>query len=244
MNRILKAVIVDDEELARIGLRLLLEKFQSITVTGEASDIRSAAELIDELKPDIVFLDIEFPGESGFDLLDKIEETINIVFTTAFDEFALRAFEVNACDYLLKPVNIKRLEQTIERIIKKSDRTAPEVTFKYDDKIFLPINYRHYFIKINSIVRICSAGKYSEILTLNNTKGLVKKSLNEWEKCLPGNEFVRIHRSTIINTDLIEKIHKDSRSLFTVTLKGTSERYAVSRRMTSRIKKEFGLESR
>ena len=242
MEKQLKVLIVDDEELARIGLRMLLAKFSSIEIVGEAYNIESASKAVLKYKPDVVFLDIEFPGESGFDLLDKIDSTVKIVFVTAFDEFALRAFEINACDYLLKPVNPKRLEITLKRLGSDENSDGQKTPiFKYDDQIFLAVNYKYHFIKVNSIMRIFSAGKYSEILTTQRIKGLVKKSMMEWEECLPEKNFIRIHRSTIINIELVEKIIKDNYTSYKVYLKGSDEEYFISRRYASRIMKLISI---
>ncbi|MFH1197286.1 MAG: LytTR family DNA-binding domain-containing protein [bacterium] len=238
----LRALIVDDEELARIGLMQMLEKFPSVKVVGEASNIKSAASIIAEIKPEVIFLDIEFPGESGFDLLDKIDDSAKIVFVTAFDEFAIRAFEVNACDYLLKPVSPKRLERTLQRLESKTETTQrPAARFNYDDQIFIAINYKYYFVMIHNILRISSAGKYSELLTTGKIKGLVKKTMHEWEDCLPEKQFIRIHRSTIINIELVEKIMKDSNANHRVFLKGSDETYSISRRYAAQIKKKMAL---
>lgn len=238
MEKKLKVLIVDDEELARIGLRMMLTKFPSIEIVGEVHNIASAAKAILKNKPDVVFLDIEFPGESGFDLLEKIDPSTKIVFVTAFDEFALRAFEINACDYLLKPVNPRRLEITLKRLESSAVITDKKIpAFTYDDQIFLSVNYKYYFIKVNSLMRIFSAGKYSEILTTQKIKGLVKRSMQEWEECLPEKNFLRIHRSTIINIDLVDRIVKENYTSYRVYLKGSDEEYFISRRYASRIMK-------
>ncbi|MFH0736704.1 MAG: LytTR family DNA-binding domain-containing protein [bacterium] len=237
MNNKLKVLIVDDEELARIGLKLMLEKFQTVEVVGEASNIISAVEACITLKPNVIFLDIGFPGESGFDLLDKIDDSAKIVFVTAFDEFAIRAFEVNACDYLLKPVSTKRLEQTIKRLELDAGTIEPTTSlFNYDDRIFIALNYKYYFVKINEILRISASDKYSELYTTYKLKGLVKKTLQEWENCLPNKQFVRIHRSTIVNINFIDKIIKDSHSSYILYLKGSEENFVISRRYISKLK--------
>ncbi|MFA7420409.1 MAG: LytTR family DNA-binding domain-containing protein [Melioribacteraceae bacterium] len=242
MEKKIRTLIVDDEELARIDLRHMLTDHSSIEIVGEASTIKEAKKAILELKPDVIFLDIEFPGESGFDLLNMIDESIKIVFITAFDEFAIRAFDVNACDYLLKPVSTKRLAQTIKKLEAGSlDLKHQDSVFSYDDQVFIAVNYKHYFIRVSSIIRIASEGKYPEILTTTKIKGLVKKSLQEWEKCLPEKRFIRIHRSTIINIEFVEKIVKDNISAYSVYMKGSEEKYQISRRYTSLLKKKIVL---
>ena len=243
MEKKIRVLIVDDEELARIGLRMMLAKFPTIDIVGEAHNIESATTAVFKYNPDVVFLDIEFPGESGFDLLEKIDSTVKIVFVTAFDEFALRAFEINACDYLLKPVNPKRLEVTLKRLGSNEAPAGQKIPiFNYDDQIFLTVNYKYHFLKVESIMRIFSAGKYSEILTTQKIKGLVKKSMLKWEECLPHKNFIRIHRSTIINIELVDKIIKENYTSYRVYLKGSDEKYFISRRYASKIMKLISVQ--
>ena len=116
MSKLYRAIVVDDERLARNDLRLLLNNHKNIEVLGEASNGQDALDMIKDLKPDLVFLDIQMPGMNGFDVLEHISSDVKVIFVTAFDEFALRAFEVNALDYLLKPVSDERLLQSIERL--------------------------------------------------------------------------------------------------------------------------------
>jgi two-component system LytT family response regulator len=133
----LTAIIVDDERLARSELRLLLADFTEISIVGEAKNLTEAVNLIRANKPDVVFLDIQLSNENGFDLLEKIEKDFKLIFVTAFDEFAIRAFEINAIDYLLKPVNPERLAKTLERLFETEEK--PEVTsrkLEYEDRLF------------------------------------------------------------------------------------------------------------
>ncbi len=237
MKKKLRVLIVDDEELARVDLKHMLAEHSSIEIIGEASDINSATKAVIELKPDVIFLDIEFPGESGFDLLEKVDESTKIVFITAFDEFAIRAFDVNACDYLLKPVSTIRLKQTIKRLESTTNEIRKiDSAYNYDDQIFISVNYKYYFIKVNSIIRISSEGKYPEILTATKVKGLVNKSLQEWEKCLPEKDFIRIHRSTIINMNFVEKVERGANYSYKLFLKNINEPIPISRRYASKIK--------
>ncbi|MFH1197822.1 MAG: response regulator, partial [bacterium] len=162
----IKAIIVDDERLARKELVSMLAEFPEIEISGEAANVESASKLIQELNPDVIFLDIQMPGESGFDLINKINIDAKIIFVTAYDEFALRAFEVNAVDYLLKPVNPKRLALSLERI--QTGYTEEEGDFKklnYDDRLLLHINNDLRFIKVDTIIAVFASGDYSEIHT-------------------------------------------------------------------------------
>ena len=235
-----KAIIVDDERLARKELISLLKIYNNIEIAGEAQDVKSAKELIDKISPDIIFLDIQMPGESGFSLLDKIETKAKIVFVTAFDEFAIRAFEVNALDYLMKPVNPSRLKTTIERIESGSEVLKQQKNpLNYEDILFLPVNSQTRFIKISSILIIKACGDFTEIITTEGRKGLTSKSMREWESRLPEKYFARIHRNAIINLDYIDKSDEWFNYSYHVYLKGITEPLIMSRRYANKIKKKF-----
>jgi len=241
MKKQFSVLIVDDERLARKDLCSLLSEYDNITILGEADDVPSAMQAITELNPDVIFLDIQMPGESGFDLLAKITVEAKIIFVTAFDEYAIRAFEVNALDYLLKPVNPDRLRNTLERL-----ETGEKVDFvknrelHYDDRLFIMVDDQFKFLKINNIKCVCSAGDYSEVITTDGNKGLTLKSMKEWESRLPGQYFCRIHRSTIINMDYIERFEKWFNYSFRVYLEGIESPFTVSRRFAVQIKERFG----
>ncbi|UCF63492.1 MAG: response regulator, partial [bacterium] len=178
MKNKFSAVIVDDERLARNDLRLLLSEFEIVEIIGEADNVISAEKIIRKLKPEVVFLDIQLTGESGFDLVDRLDELPKIIFVTAFDEYAMRAFEINALDYLLKPVNPKRLAHSLERLTMPDRKTEENVrSLLYDDRLFVNLNNQFRFIKISSILSISAAGDYSKILTASDQKGLVQKSM-------------------------------------------------------------------
>ncbi|MGH9936729.1 MAG: LytR/AlgR family response regulator transcription factor [Blastocatellia bacterium] len=237
MNKTWRAVIVDDERLARAKLRSLLEAHPEIKLAGEADNVASALELINETRPDVVFLDIQMPGESGFDLVNKLEIPVKIIFVTAFDEYAIRAFEVNALDYLLKPLTPERLTKAIERlastpgIVEKSSRPL-----EYDDFLFLPFGDSSRFLRVNQIKCIRAADVYSEIFAAGGEKALVLKPLSEWEERLPEKHFARIHRSTIINIEFVERVEKSFNYSFEVYLRGAGEPFRMSRRYAARLK--------
>ena len=241
MSNPYNALIVDDERLARKDLIALLEKQNQVQVIGEAESVTAAIQMIHKHKPDVIFLDIQMPGESGFDLLNKIDSDIRVIFVTAFDEFAIRAFEVNALDYLLKPVNPERLVRTLERL----DYEDSPVLFKkrrlsYNDRLFLTLDNHLEFLKINSILCIHSAGDYTEIILDDGKKYLTPKSLREWENRLPEEFFCRIHRSTIINMDFIDRLEEWFNYSFRVYLKGMEQPFIISRRYAARLKYRFG----
>src|SRR3989337_3991856 len=137
----MKALIVDDERLARVELKRLLQPFKDINVVGEAINVEDALEKITQLSPDLIFLDIQMPGKSGFDLLEELDSVPTVVFTTAYDEYALKAFEYNAMDYLLKPIEPKRLEETVKKLIeqgKKESYSADNTkTLTEKDQVFV-----------------------------------------------------------------------------------------------------------
>jgi len=240
MKTAIKALIVDDEELARSDLRALLSEIPMVEIVGEANSIKAAIEAIDKYKPDVIFLDIQFPRETGFDLLDKIDTKAKIIFVTAFDKYAIRAFEVNALDYLIKPVDPERLALTLERIDNNSNPTKENLAdFSYTDTIFIEHLNKFYFVKLNSIIMISASGPYTEITTSNDLKILAHKSMTEWETRLPKNIFVRIHRSTIINIDFIEKMDKWFKYSYRVFLKGIEEPQTISRRYIANIRERM-----
>ena len=235
-----RAIIVDDERLARQDLKAIIDEFDEIECVGEAKNITTAKELLKKFNPNLLFLDIKMPGESGFDMLEHLEENIHIVFVTAFDEYAIRAFEVNALDYLLKPVTKERLYLTIEKL-EETKKVAPENLKKleYDDQIFLKLNNKYHFLKLNSILQITAEGDYSKIQCKDGKKSLVLKPMKEWEDRLPENHFVRIHRATIINTDEVERIEPWYNNAHLVYLKGVEKPAVMSRRYFVKVKEKL-----
>ncbi|MCW8810421.1 MAG: response regulator [Ignavibacteriaceae bacterium] len=232
-----KSIIVDDEELAREDLKALLKDFGEIEIVGEAETAEDAKTLIKKVDPDLIFLDIQMPGKSGFEMLEDIQTNARIIFVTAYDEFAIRAFEVNAKDYLLKPVNKERLSRAIERL-KTEQEIENNIQSKllFTDSIFLSVNNHYRFIKISSIIKIISAGNYSEIYTSSKIKGLVLKTLKEWETRLPSNYFIRIHRNAMINLEFVDHVEGWFNYSYKVFLKEIDDPLVMSRRYAARLK--------
>lgn len=234
---LLNVIIVDDEELARDELKELLKDFPFINIVGECDDAESAIAIINKTKPNLVFLDIQMPGKSGFDIVEQINSSIEIVFVTAYNQYAIRAFEVNALDYLMKPIYPARLRQTIERIVKKSGEVShPDKKLNIDDYIYLKLRNKTKFVKVENILCITSAKEYTEIITTDRLKGLIYKSMVEWENRLPSKNFVRIHRSTIVNLQFVEEIISLPNNTHQVYLTGIKEPVDMSRRYASRLK--------
>ena len=237
MKTSFKSVIIDDEELARNDLKALLEDYEEIEIIGEAETAEEAKSLITKLNPDLIFLDIQMPGKSGFEMLEDIQTNAKIIFVTAYDEFAIRAFEVSAKDYLLKPVNKERLSRAIERIKQEQESESNiKTNLLFSDSIFLLVNNHYQFVKISSIVKITSAGNYSEIYTTSGIKGLVLKSLKEWEARLPSNYFVRIHRNAIINLEFVDHVEGWFNYSYKVFLKDINDPLVMSRRFAAKLK--------
>jgi two-component system LytT family response regulator len=234
----LKAIIVDDERLARLNLRKLLMPHPEIKIAGEAGSCDSALELINMCNPQLIFLDIQLSGETGFDLLEVINNSIKVIFVTAYDEYAIRAFEVNAIDYILKPVNPDRLSTAIEKVIKKEKEPDSETkSYEYSDSIYVRLNnYTSKFIKVSSISFIEPVGNYSKIVTIEGKHCLVLKTLKQWQEELPDNNFVRIHRSSIINIEHVDHIEKNSKTRHMAFLKNMPEPLEVSRRYAKNLK--------
>ena len=238
----LKALIVDDERLARRELRSLLADFSEVEIVGEADSVNQALDLIENKHPTIVFLDIQLTNETGVDLLERVESAeFKTIFVTAFDAYAIRAFEVNALDYLLKPVNPERLKKAIEKIVK--DEKSAENNLRklaFDDRLLLEMSGRSIFLKINRISHILAAGDYSEVFTTEGKKFLVEKPLREWETRLPEKHFIRIHRTSIINLECVERLESWFNRSYQIYLQNNREPLTVSRRYAAQLKQKFG----
>ncbi|MCU0239094.1 MAG: LytTR family DNA-binding domain-containing protein [Pyrinomonadaceae bacterium] len=236
----LTAIIVDDERLARLELRSLLSEFDEVFIIGEAENLTEAVKLIQTDKPDVIFLDIQLHSENGFDLLEKVEKNFKLIFVTAFDAFAIRAFETNALDYLLKPVNPERLAKTIERLLENDEKQEINLRkLEYEDRLFIEIGERSKFLKISSIKCICADGDYTQVFTDDGKKHLITKPLKEWEERLPEKYFVRIHRSTIVNLEFIEKVEGWFSRSYQVFIKDIKQPLTISRRYSAIIKEKF-----
>jgi two-component system LytT family response regulator len=235
------AILVDDERLARKELRSMLAEHEIIEVIGEAETVAQAAELVHAKKPDVLFLDIQLPGETGFDLLEQIASACKIIFVTAFDAYAIRAFEVNALDYLLKPINPARLTQAIERLTSQTAAPAsPARALEYEDRLFIEVEERSRFLKVSDIVVISAMGDYSQIYSSDGQKALVLKPLKDWEERLPARHFTRIHRSTIINVEYVERLESWFNRSYRIHIRQLAEPLVMSRRYAARFKTNFG----
>ena len=245
MNQ-LKTIIIDDSKAIREELKLLLTEFPQVVFAGEASNIQQAVKLVDSIKPDLIFLDIQLKNESGFDLLEKTDISAKIIFVTAHNQYAIRAFEVNALDYLLKPIQLNRLKQAIERILPVEqagewNAASKQGKVSYDDVVYLMINHSLKFFKVSNLKAIIAEGKYSYILYGENKQDLVSKTLLEWENILPEKYFVRIHRSTIVNFESVEKVKRCLNNTHEVYINDIDKPFIMSRRYAARLKAVLAL---
>lgn len=234
----LKAVIVEDSRLARVELKTMLAAFDHIEVVGEAEDGFQAIELIQDLQPDLIFLDIQLPGKNGFEVLEAIDEVPQVIFTTAFDEYAIKAFEFNALDYLLKPIQPKRLDQAIEKlsIPKGSDGAS---LLDEDSRVFVKDGENCWFVALKEVRLFESYGNYSRIY-FDTHQPLIHKSLNYLESVLDPDVFFRINRQQILNLKYIQGVAAWFNGRLKLRLK-SGEEVEVSRRQTNRIKDLFSL---
>jgi two-component system, LytTR family, response regulator len=242
----MRAIIIDDERLARTELKKLLQEFPEVEVVDEATNAEEGIAKIDALNPDLIFLDIQMPGKTGFDMLSELDRTPHVIFTTAYDEFALKAFEVNALDYLLKPVEPKRLADAILKLgaaeAKENKAVAENVNnsiLSEHDQVFVKDGERCWFVKLTEIRLFESVGNYAKVFFGTN-KPLILKSLNALEERLDEKMFFRANRKHIINLRMIEKIEPYFNGGLLLELKG-GEKIEVSRRQTVKFKEMMSL---
>jgi two-component system LytT family response regulator len=236
------AIIIDDERLARLALRKDLERLPEISLVGEASGISSAKDLIGRVHPDLLFLDVQLADGNGFDLLNQIDFEGRVIFITAYDEYAIRAFEINAVDYLLKPVSRKRLKSAITKLQENDKSVLHEVParLEYNDRLMVMHRKSVNFIKIDTIRSIHASREYSYIRAADGREYLTSKSITEWENKLPDQNFCRIHRSTIVNFDQIMKVNHNITGTGEVILQGSTEPLAISRNYFRKLKQRYG----
>jgi two-component system LytT family response regulator len=236
----IKAIIIDDERLARNELKKLLQQHSDISIIDEASGVDEGIEKIDLSHPDLIFLDIQMPGKTGFDLLAELEKAPRVIFTTAYDEFALKAFEVNALDYLLKPIDPQRLADAIQKLqteIALEQASLLGVNrgpLTESDQVFVKDGERCWFVKLADIRLFESVGNYAKVY-FDKNKPLILKSLNALEDRLDERVFFRANRKHIINLHWIEKIEPFFNGGLLVELKG-GEKIEISRRQSVKFK--------
>ena len=241
----IKAIIIDDERLARNELKKLLQSHSEIEVIEEAANVDEGIEKIELLHPDLIFLDIQMPGKNGFELLSEVEKAPRVIFTTAYDEYAIKAFEVNALDYLLKPIEPKRLGEALNKLQAEMMKDNPALAANNRgpltelDQVFVKDGERCWFVKLGEIRLFESVGNYAKVY-FGTHKPLILKSLNALEERLDDRMFFRANRKHIINLRWIEKIEPYFNGGLLVDLKG-GEKVEVSRRQTVKFKEMMSL---
>lgn len=247
--KVFKTVIIDDERLAREELKSILSEFTEIEIIAEAQNGDEGIEIIKEMKPDLIFLDVNMPGMTGFEMLKKLEDIPHVIFITAYDEYALKAFEVKALDYILKPVDPDRLSDSISKLkakddlefestaATKSNRKERSLTVK--DKVFIKDGEKCYFVTLADVRMLESDGNYVKVY-FGKSRPLILRSLNSFEERLDPEYFFRANRKFIINLDWVESIENWFNGGLQVELKG-GEKVDISRRQAIRFKEMLSL---
>ena len=243
-----RTIIIDDERLAREELKSILGNYDQIEVIDEAKNGEEGVAKIRELEPDLIFLDISMPGMTGFEMLKQLETIPRVIFITAYDEYALKAFEVNALDYILKPIDTKRLEDALEKL-KRADEQEFESTNKFikdenkklglQDKIFIKDGEKCYFVQLSEVRMLESDGNYVKVY-FNNSRPLILRSLNSFEERLDPEFFFRANRKFIINLNWVTGIENWFNGGLQVELK-TGDKIEISRRQAIRFREMFTI---
>jgi two-component system LytT family response regulator len=243
-----KTLIIDDERLAREELKSLLLPYDEIEIIGEAKNGEEGIKLIHELKPDLIFLDISMPGMTGFEMLKQLDEIPKVIFVTAYDEFALKAFEVNALDYVLKPVEPLRLQEAIQKLNQKEDDFSSKLDgqisrkdrqLNLKDRVFIKDGEKTWFVELSKIRMLESDGNYVKVY-FDTSRPLILRSLNSFEERLDPEFFFRANRKFIINLSWISSIENWFNGGLMVELK-EGEKVEISRRQAIRFKELMSL---
>src|SRR3569623_1244014 len=239
----LKVILIDDERLARSELKRMLQEFPDVEIIGEAANASEGIEKIETLNPDLIFLDIQMPGKTGFDMLTELEKAPHVIFVTAYDEYALKAFDVNALDYLMKPVEPKRLADALLKVKQKDEEEMLSYNnrgiLSENDQVFVKDGERCWFVKLSDVRLFESVGNYAKVFFGIN-KPLILKSLNALEERLDEKVFFRTNRKHIINLRMIEKIEPYFNGGLLLDLTG-GEKIEVCRRQAVKFKEMMSL---
>lgn len=236
----IKAIIVEDSRLARNELKLLTKSYDVLEVVAEAENVDQALSLIEIHRPDLLFLDINMPGKSGFDLLEMLDDVPKVIFTTAYDQYAIKSFEYNAFDYLLKPIAQERFDKTMDKIIgvfehERSSKTEKSLT----SQIFVKDGDRCWMVKLGDLEMFEVEGNYTRVFFHEN-KVLIYKSLQKIIETLPSGDFFRANRQQVINVRKIKEISPwFSGNLKVIMENGNT--VEISRRQSSAFKEMLSL---
>ena len=246
--KIFRTLLIEDERLAREELKSLLKDFMEIEIVGEARNGSEALEMIKKLSPDLLFLDINMPEMNGFEMIKYLEEIPQVIFVTAYDEFALKAFEVNALDYLLKPVDPIRLQEAIKKLNNSEEEfnsqsdsflASKDRTLTLEDKVFIKDGEKCWFIELRKIRMLESDGNYVKVY-FDSSRPLLLRSLNSFEERLDARFFFRANRKFIINLQWISSIENWFNGGLRVELM-EGEKVEISRRQAIRFKEIMSL---
>lgn len=233
--------MIDDEILAIRELETMLKAFPELEIIGSSDRATKAVEQINSLKPDLIFLDINMPGMNGFELLEKLDEAPEVIFVTAYDEFAIQAFEVNALDYILKPVNPERLKDAVNKVQKKAakDKSIESEKLGVDKKIFIKDGEKCYFVPVKDIFLIESEGNYVRVF-FDNKKPLLHKSLTYMESRLVEDVFFRANRQYILNLNFIKNIEPYFNSTLLIEMQN-GQKIDLSQRQSVKFREITGV---
>ncbi|MBI1768810.1 MAG: response regulator [Bacteroidetes bacterium] len=241
-------LIVDDEKLARELLTEYLETFPEIEVVGEASNGSDAVTQIDKLKPDLLFLDVQMPGMTGFDVLDDINHEPYVIFVTAYDQYAIQAFEKNAVDYLLKPLDQERFRQAVDRALKRKKTEAGNIEdllgsmrpnyarATYESHIFVQKSEKLFSLPVDEILHLEASGDYT-IITTKNDQFVSSSGIGKLEEIMNPDKFIRVHRSTIVNINYLKEIERHFNGGMVVKMQ-SGKSFPVSRTYAKQIRKK------
>ena len=224
MNHLIRAVIVEDELPAREHLIYMLNAHPNVQIVGQAGDVDSALKLCVSELPDLIFLDVSLPRGSGFDLLPNLTGSPSIIFITASDHHAIKAFEVNALDYLLKPVHPERLAQALSRVIAPERGPSPE------NMIALSDDRSVRFVSLKSITHIEAVDNYTNVHLLNGLPSFIRRPMAGWEKLLPSDQFLRVDRSLIVRLDAVIQLCSETRDNSSLLIAGRVDAIMLGRR--------------
>jgi two-component system LytT family response regulator len=242
-----KTILVEDERLAREELKSLLKDYLEVDIIGEAKNGVEGIALIKEQKPDLVFLDINMPGMNGFEMLKHLEEIPRVIFVTAYDEYALKAFEVNALDYILKPVDPERLREAIQKLSSEDDFVSAQSAgiarkdrfLTVNDRVFIKDGEKCWFVELSKVRMLESDGNYVKVY-FDNFRPLILRSLNSFEERLDPEHFFRANRKFIINLQWVSSIENWFNGGLQVELR-EGEKVEISRRQAIRFKELMSL---
>lgn len=235
----IKTILIDDEPLAIAELQSMLSAYAEIDIAAVSNDAQDGIQKIQQYNPQLLFLDINMPGKSGFDLLSELGSAPEVIFVTAYDQFAIKAFEVNALDYILKPVNPERLKEAVTKVIRKLNQPEGEKALDINKRIFIKDGEQCFFVPIHQIFYIESVGNYVR-LHFRDKKAMLHRSLNYLEEKLPGEHFFRTSRQEMINVNYIKNIVPYFSNTLQVEME-SGVKIDLSQRQSVKFKEKMGI---